>query len=162
MMSVNHSKYCDCLYYSCNALSRVLTKMADEAFSTTGLSSSYAFLLMIVNDKPGVQPKEISEQMQLTPSTVTRLVERMEFRGYLTRTQVGRSTEVYPTQLSQELNPTIKTAWKSLFERYSNLIGKEESQALTAKINDANVRLSSVNDASETRCKNANDSTNNK
>ena len=53
------SKYCGCLYYSANALSRIMTKMADEEFASAGLSSSYAFLLMTVNHKPGIQPKEI-------------------------------------------------------------------------------------------------------
>ena len=78
-MEKTKSKYCGCLYYSVNALSRVMTKIADEEFGVTGLSSSYAFLLMTVNEKPGIQPKEISQHMQLTPSTVTRLVEKMEF-----------------------------------------------------------------------------------
>jgi hypothetical protein len=31
--------YCGCLFYSVNALSRIMTRMADEAFATTGLSS---------------------------------------------------------------------------------------------------------------------------
>ena len=149
-MSVKDSKYCGCLYYSCNALSRVLTKMADEAFSSTGHSSSYAFLLMIVNEKPGVQPKEISEQMQLTPSTVTRLVERLEFRGFVTRNQVGRTTEVFPTEQSLALNDKLKAAWKSLFDRYTNLIGKEASVALTAGINQANISLCNNTEKSRT------------
>ncbi|MBK8875932.1 MAG: MarR family transcriptional regulator [Bacteroidetes bacterium] len=77
-MKKNPSKYCGCLYYSVNALSRLMTKIADEEFAVTGLSSSYAFLLMTVNNKPGIQPKEIGEQMQLTASTITRLIAKME------------------------------------------------------------------------------------
>ncbi|MBK8406230.1 MAG: MarR family transcriptional regulator [Saprospiraceae bacterium] len=62
-----------------------------------GLSSSYAFLLMTVNNKPGIQPKEISEQMQLTASTITRLIEKMEQKKLLVRESTGRSTGVFPT-----------------------------------------------------------------
>ncbi|MBL6448251.1 MarR family transcriptional regulator [Fulvivirga sp. 29W222] len=115
--------------------------MADEEFATTGLTSSYAFLLMTVCEKPGIQPKEISHHMQLTPSTVTRLIEKMEYRGYLKREHIGRTTAVYPTQLGEDLHPKIKEAWKKLYQRYSNILGKTEGDKLTELINEANERL---------------------
>ena len=73
-MGTEKSPYCNCLYYSANALSRLMTRMADEEFALAGVSSSYAFLLMTVNGQPGIQPKEISQKRQLTPSTVTRFL----------------------------------------------------------------------------------------
>jgi len=115
--------------------------MADEEFAVTGLSSSYAFLLMTVNSKPGVQPKEISQHMQLTPSTVTRLIEKMEHRGFLKRKSVGRTTEVYPTNLSTELHSKIEEAWQKLYLRYSEILGKEQGDKLTAMIADASQKL---------------------
>ncbi len=136
-----NSKYCNCLYYSANALSRVMTKMADEEFAATGLSSSYAFLLMTVNDKPGVQPKEISEKMMLTQSTVTRLIEKMEHKGFLERKHSGRNTEVYPTAKSKKLDKKIKQAWMSLYKRYTAILGKEKSKKLTDDIYGAAIKL---------------------
>ena len=85
IMQETKSKYCGCLYYSSNALARMMTKMADEEFAVTGLTSSYAFLLMSVNAKPGIQPMELSEHVQLTPSTITRLIEKMEVKQLLER-----------------------------------------------------------------------------
>ena len=140
-MSKCKSKYCSCLYYSANALSRVMTKMADEEFAITGLSSSYAILLMTVIDEQGIQPKEISIQMQLSPSTITRLIEKMEYRGYLERKQVGRTTEVYVTQSGQDLQPRILEAWANLHNRYSNILGKEDGGKLTADIYEASQKL---------------------
>ncbi len=113
-MEEKKSKYCSCLYYSANALARIMTKISDEEFSKIGLGSSHAFLLMTVNGKQGIQPKEISEQMQLTASTVTRLIEKMEYRGYLKRQSCGRSTEVYSTEEGLALQPKLKEIWKSL------------------------------------------------
>ena len=130
-MEKKESKYCGCLYYCANAMARVMTKLADETFAPTGLSSSYAFLLMTVNENPGIQPKNISDQMLLTPSTVTRLIEKMEYRGLLARKHVGRTTEVYPTDASLKLNPKIKDAWNKLYLKYSDIFGKEESDNLT-------------------------------
>lgn len=136
------SKYCYCLYYSANALSRTMTKIADEEFALTGLTSSYAFLLMTVNAKPGIQPKEISMQMQLTPSTVTRLIEKMEHRGYVQRKHSGRITEVYPTPSGLKLQPKIKKAWTNLYQRYSDVLGKKHGDKLTNEIYSAQQKLS--------------------
>jgi len=131
------SKYCGCLYYSANALARIMTKMADEEFAITGLSSSYALLLLTVNSKPGIQPTEISEEMQLTPSTITRLIEKMEQKNLLERKIIGRNTAVYPTEKSKELESKIKEAWGNLYRRYSELIEEEEAKKLTASIYSA-------------------------
>lgn len=115
--------------------------MADEAFSVTGLTSSYAFLLMMVNEKPGVQPSEISTQMQLTPSTVTRLIEKMEYRGFLRREHVGRTTEVYPTQNSLDLDAQIKQAWAGLYKQYADVLGADNAEKLVALIHNATSKL---------------------
>ncbi|MBI5009984.1 MAG: winged helix-turn-helix transcriptional regulator [Bacteroidia bacterium] len=132
-----NSIYCGCLYFSANALSRLMTKIADEEFAVIGLTSSYAFLLMTVNNKPGIQPNEISKQMQLSPSTITRLIEKMELKKLLERKTTGRTTEVYPTDKSKEMDKKIKEAWRNLYDRYSGLIGETEAKKLTANIYDA-------------------------
>lgn len=129
------SNYCKCLYYSANALARVMTKMADEAFAVTGLAPSHAFVLMIVNSQPGIQPMDLSRHMQLRPSTVTRLVEKLEFRGFLHRRNKGRSTEIHPTSNGLELNDNIMKSWGNLHERYSNLVGEEKGNELIQMIN---------------------------
>lgn len=137
MMEKKDSIFCNCLYYSSNALSRLMTKMADEEFASTGLSSSYAFLLMTINCNPGIHPKEISEQMQLTPSTITRLLERLEHKNLLVRKAIGRIIEVYPTEKSIALDKDIKDAWNNLYTRYVSIIGEDEAKNLTASIYDA-------------------------
>ena len=140
-MKTTNSKYCTCLYHSANALSRVMTKISDEEFSITGLGSSYAFLLMTVNEKQGIQPKELSEQMQLTPSTVTRLIEKLEYKGYLKRESVGRSTNVFSTPRGIELQPKLKEVWRILYQRYTAILGKLEADTLTENIFSATVKL---------------------
>lgn len=137
----NGSKYCACLYYSANALARIMTKIAEEEFSITQLAPSYAFLLMTVNAKPGIQPKEISEKMMLKPSTVTRLIEKMEIRGYLKRQSVGKFTEVFPTEKSTALDAKIHEAWMNLFRRYVSILGEAESKKLTDDIYKAALKL---------------------
>lgn len=136
------SKYCACLYYSAGALSRIMTKMAEEEFAVTGFSPSHAFLLMSVNEKPGIRPKEICKHIQLMPSTVTRLIEKLEQKGFVKRESVGKSTEVYPTKKSTQIDSKIKEAWLNLYKRYSELIGEKEGKELTTLINNAISNLS--------------------
>jgi DNA-binding MarR family transcriptional regulator len=125
------SPYCRCLYYSANALARVMTGLADEAFAPTGLPPSYAFVMMSVNGKPGIQPGEISTKMMLAPSTITRFIEKLEFRGLVNRKQVGKAIHVYPTAKGEQMYPEIKAAWRQLKKRYDNLIGEQKARELT-------------------------------
>ena len=140
-MERKDSKYCGCLYYSANALARIITKIAEEEFAITGLSPSYAFLIMTVNQKPGIRPTEISEIMQLSPSTVTRLIEKVEHRGFLERKTSGKYTEVYLTESGNNLNIKIKEAWMNLFNRYTSILGEEEASKLTSKIYETVIKL---------------------
>ena len=74
MKSEKNKDYCQCLYYSANALAREIGKIADEEFAPTGLAPSQAFMMMTVIEKPGIQPMEISHIMMLAPSTITRFI----------------------------------------------------------------------------------------
>lgn len=141
-MSNLNEKYCSCLYYSASALSRNMTRLADEAFRTTGLAPSYGFILMTINDEPGLNAKDISQIMQLEPSTVTRLLEKLESKNYLERKKVGRNIEVYPLQASLKLNSKLKKAWAKLFNEYNSILGEKKAKKLTDKIHDANKSLS--------------------
>lgn len=124
-------EFSECLYFSANNLSRHLSSMADEAFRSVGLAPSYAFLLLSVNDEPGIQPSELSNQLGLTPSTITRLIEKMEYRGYLERKSGGRATYVHPTDKAREEDARIREAWKNLRERYTQLLGERYTEVLT-------------------------------
>jgi DNA-binding MarR family transcriptional regulator len=140
-MPEKQSPYCQCLHYSANALARVITKMADDAFTVTGLPPSYAFLIMSVNKNPGIHVGELSELMMLTPSTVTRLIEKMEQKQLLRRMTEGRSTLVFPTKASVELDPVIKQAWLALYNNYIRILGEAEAAELTQKVYNAALLL---------------------
>jgi MarR family transcriptional regulator, organic hydroperoxide resistance regulator len=140
-MEENKEKYCRCLYYSANALARITSKIAEEEFALTGLSPSYAFLLMIVNEKPGIQPSEISNMMMLNPSTVTRFVEKMVDKGYLERKTEGKLVFVSPLEKSINLDSKLKETWTNLHKRYSGILGEKEAKDLTTNIYNTAIKL---------------------
>ena len=130
-----------CLYFTSNALSRAISRMAEEEFKITGLSPSHAFLLMIVNDNPGIGQKELGEQLHLAPSTVTRFIDSLVYKGYLNRKSEGKVSNIYSTDKGKQLRKSIDAAWKSLYHRYSKILGMKEGDRLTQMIDDAGRKL---------------------
>lgn len=118
-----------------------MSKKADEHFSITGLSSSYALVLMSVNDTNGISSGEIAEEVQLTPSTVTRFLDKMEIKGLISREQCGRNTYVKITEEGKKLVPKVRRAWKNLYDDYTSIIGEKEAKNLTSIINVAMEKL---------------------
>jgi MarR family transcriptional regulator, organic hydroperoxide resistance regulator len=125
-MKLAQSKYGKCLYFTSNALARKIDKLAQESWSKVGLSPSHAYLLMLVLERPGIQPGDIAEHLQLQPSTITRLIEKLEEKKLLVRTAEGKITNVYPTPKAKELVPKLNECMNEFCSRCSALMGKEE------------------------------------
>ena len=140
-MKENESPYCHCLYYSSNALARVMTKMAEECFAPAGLSPSYAFIVMSVNKNPGIPSGELARMMMLTPSTVTRLLEKLEEQQLVKRVREGRKILVFPTPSSVALNDIIVQGWQGLYHRIVAVTGNETAEKLTSNIYQAALQL---------------------
>ncbi|MEI7896799.1 MAG: MarR family winged helix-turn-helix transcriptional regulator [bacterium] len=133
--------YCNCLYFSSNALARIVTRMAEEEFSVVDLAPSYAFVIMTVNKNPGIHSGELAEIMMLTPSTVTRLVDKLESRGLVKKHSEGRITMIYPTPASVEMNDAIKAAWYKLYLRFTDVLGEENARQLTGSVFQSAIKL---------------------
>jgi len=136
-MKKSSSPFCQCLYYASNALARITTRMAEEEFASVGLSPSYAFLIMTVAKKPGIQPGEISKDLELTPSTITRLIEKMEKKGLLRRKFEGKTTSVFVTAKGEARTEDIKKCWLNLYLRFQDVLGEENSKQITGLIYQA-------------------------
>ncbi len=134
MDTAEPSPYCQCLYFSANALARSITRLAEDAFAPTGLSPSHAFILMTVADRPGVHPGEVAQKMQLTASTVTRLIDALERRALVRRATGGRAVAVQPTKEGARLAESVREAWRQLYLRYVDLLGEEPAKQLTGEI----------------------------
>ena len=131
------TRYSACLLFSANALARAITAIGDEEFGRFGLCYSHAYMLCEVVDQPGVTPSELSETLCLTPSTITRLVEKLEQKRLVRRESEGKRTLIYPTAEGEELQPAVAEAWSRVGARYSQLIGENNVCQLTKQIYNA-------------------------
>lgn len=126
--------YCHCLFYAANVLARNVTRLAEEAFAEAGLAPSLAFVLMTVQRNPGIQPSDVAAVMMLSPSTVTRLVEKLEAKGLLLRTTEGKATFIRATEAGEELAPGLQEAWAAAHARIIARLGEEKAKALTEQV----------------------------
>lgn len=130
-----------CLYFTANRLARLMNKMAEESFASIGLSPSYAFLIMVVEEQPGITQKELSEKLHLAPSTCTRLVDKLVTRNIVEHKHEGKQVKIYPTKKSNQMLEQIHQSWLELSRRYSAVLGQEEAKELTRQVHHASEQL---------------------
>ncbi len=138
---ISESHYSKCMYFVSNALARKMEKMALESWKKVNLSPSHAYLLLLVIENPGIQPMELCEELQLQPSTITRLMEKLELKKLIARTFEGRLTNVYPTPKAKELLPKLKQCVADFSESCISILGKEESLKLIQNMNRVSDKL---------------------
>ena len=134
-MNTSESKYSQCLYFSSNALARKVEKLAQESWKPVGLAPSHAYLLMMVIDVPGIQPGALANELQLQPSTITRLIEKLEEKKLVVRIAEGKVTNVYPTSKARQLNNKLRECVGHFYAAHATILGKEESSKMVRNMN---------------------------
>jgi DNA-binding MarR family transcriptional regulator len=124
----------NCLFFTANRLSRAITKIAEEEFAPTGLTPMYGYLIRLVIGAPGISQKELSEKLHITPSTLTRFIDKLEGKQLVERRVQGKTVLVYPTAKGEELEETIRRSSTNLHLRYEALLGKEAADELSKGI----------------------------
>lgn len=133
-MKVGESKFCGCMYFVSNALARKVSKIAEDSWKPVNLSPSHAYLLMLTIEKPGIQPSELVDNLHLMPSTITRLIEKLEEKKLVIRSNEGKVTNVYATPKGQALLPKLQACSSDFQQRYTEAIGLQESKELVSKM----------------------------
>jgi MarR family transcriptional regulator, organic hydroperoxide resistance regulator len=134
-MKTSESRYCSCIYFSSAAFARKIEKIAVESWKPVGLAPSHGYLLMCVIDEPGIQPGCLADQLQLQPSTITRLIEKLEEKKLVVRTTEGKLTNVYPTPKSKEMYGKLKECTRNFHDACTGMLGKEETCRLVSIMN---------------------------
>lgn len=105
-----------CLYFIVAKLFRLLKRVADDSFSQIDLCPTTAFMLMILKDYgEGLSVSELSEKMTIAPSTVTRLVDQLVYKNYVSRIKNGKQSYSKLTRTGKLFLPKVEDAWKELF-----------------------------------------------
>ncbi len=122
-------------------MARKVEKLAIESWKRVDLSPSHGYLLMLLLEEPGMQPGNIAAQMQLTPSTITRLIEKLEDKKLVVRTTEGKITNVYASPKAKEMKTELYACVNDFSASYSKVLGKEETIKLVQSMNKISDKL---------------------
>ncbi len=136
------------MYFTASRLQRDLDRLAQDCFSGPGLAPSQAFLLMTVQDSPGMTAGELALSLHLAPSTLTRFLDKLEARGLVRRRRLGRVARVEITERGARLRPVLDAGWADLSRRYSAVLGEAAARALTVSMVEAGKALEGAESSS--------------
>lgn len=114
-----------CIYFAINAMARKINKLWEAEFKTIGLSPAHGYMLTLILEKPGLRQKEIAETLCLDPSTITRFIDALIDKGYITRQndEDGRASKVVPTAKGKNMKPKLETVKENLKKQAADSIG---------------------------------------
>ena len=133
-----------CIYFNTNALARQVNKIWDDAFKPLGLSPSHAYVLRVVLKQPGISMKQIAEELELAPSTVTRFVDSLINNDFLKRIadeDDKRGTLVMPTKKGKKIHKALEKTGQGLYSQMNQLIGKKAFSELISDMRSTRQQL---------------------
>lgn len=130
-----------CLYFNVNALARRVNTIWDEAFSEFDLSPAHAYLLRLLLESPGLTQTQITCELRLEKSTVTRFVTVLENKQLLSRDRQGREVLVYPTTKAYRLQERLNTQGDVLYQKMIEALGKTNLTTLVTSMRQSGTEL---------------------
>ena len=138
-----------CLYFNVNALARRVNTIWDEAFADFDLSPSHAYLLRLLLDEPGLTQSQITQELKLEKSTITRFVTTLEDRKLLRRERQGREVQVFPTEKAKKIQKQLNIKGDELYQKMIDSLGRKELTEMVARLRKAGGSLSDASHFSE-------------
>lgn len=134
-----------CLYFNINALTRTINRIWDEAFAEFNLSPSHAYLLRLVLTTPGLTPKQISLELKLEKSTVTRFLDALSKKGFIVRKSGtsgdAREQGIFPTKKSEKITTQLEHKGDELYQKMLKKIGKTELTTLVKNLRKTELNI---------------------
>ena len=125
-----------CLYFNTQNLARTVERLWTEEFKQYGLSPAHAYLLRLVLAEPGLLQRDIAQQLGLSKSTVTRFIDSLAERGYVSRkysNSDGRESVIYPERKALALHKQLEASGTKLYKRMLAALGEETMQSAVAQ-----------------------------
>lgn len=129
--------FSDSLYFASGALTREIESLANECWKPAGISPSSGHILCYLLNYANVTgPMVLARNLLLSPSTVTRLLDKLEKKGLVHRYVFDGIRMVELTQKAWQLEPIISECDFQFRTRCQELLGEEQNmqicQLLTA------------------------------
>ncbi len=116
---------CECSFYTSTKLGRIFSNKTEEIFAPLGLGGNYALLLTALYEFKSVTPLVIADAISLSPSTITRFVDKLIIKGFVTKEISGKNSIVTLTKKGEEIYPLLLEGWNKLRDFYIESLGEE-------------------------------------
>ncbi|QAV19242.1 MarR family transcriptional regulator [Paenibacillus chitinolyticus] len=127
----------NCLYFTVSRFARQMEKLAEEAFASIDIPPSYTYLIITLNDYPGITQKELCEKLTIAPSTSTRFIDKLVQRNFVERKPDGKHILIYLTDEGKSLCKEIYENLNKIYLRHSEILDKKHSQQLIHLLHEA-------------------------
>ena len=125
-------------------VARLHRAAAGELLKSTGLYPGQELLMMHLWEMGAVRQADLIDTLGVDPSTVTKMLQRLQRTGNVTRTTDPadrRAVLVEATETSNALEPEIEAAWKTLEERAVDGLDPAERTELLRLLEKVEVNL---------------------
>ena len=130
-----------CLYFNLNELTRKINRVWENAFDEFGLSPAHAYLLRLVLENPGISQKEISSELKLEKSTVSRFIDALVKQNLLVRNKSGRDSTILPTNDAKKMEVQLNNKGDELYTRMGTLLGDDNLERLVRVLRHTSQKL---------------------
>ena len=92
-------------------VSRLHRHRAHELLDKIGLYRGQPHVIDLLHEQDGLTHRELAEQLEVTPATVTKMIQRMEKAGFLQRKPDAddqRVSRVYLTKAGRDLHSALQ------------------------------------------------------
>ena len=90
---------------------------ARQLFEAIGLHRGQPSVLLALWEREGLTQTELAEKLKNTPATVTKMLQRMERAGFLTRKPDPadqRLSRVYLTEAGKHIQSKVEVMWQTM------------------------------------------------
>lgn len=116
-------------------IARLLRKRFDKRARALGLTRAQWQALCVLRRYPGIHQAELADKLDVEPMTVARLVDRLEYAGWLERRQDSkdrRAKHLYLTERVQDIVSQIRDLALEIRREAMKGLTQEEHIALVA------------------------------
>jgi len=128
-------------------VSRLHRQRAHELLDKLGLYRGQPPVLFALWEQDGLTHRELAEQLEITPATMTRMIQRMEKAGFVQRQPDAsdqRLSRVYLTDAGRTVRVELESVWQRMDVECFNGFSDEERVVLRGFLLRLRANLSQV------------------
>lgn len=125
-----------CLYFTSNRFARKMTRIAEETFKELDIAPSYAYVILLIKNNPGITQQELCSKLSIAPSTSTRFIKKLEGEGLIKRKTRWKTTHFNLSDKGELFSLDVEHALSDLRKQVVTIFGEKNADNLAMYLTD--------------------------